>query len=43
VAGARKGVFTAYVLGQEKPTLAVGLVPQGAGNIHLGDEVVLED
>jgi hypothetical protein len=32
-----------HAFGQEKPTLAVGLVPEGAGNIHLGDEVVLED
>ena len=30
------------VFGQEKPTLAVGLAPAGAGNIRLGDQVVLE-
>jgi hypothetical protein len=29
-------------LAQEKPTLAVGLMPEGAGNIRLGDKVVLE-
>jgi uncharacterized protein YcbX len=32
-----------HALGQEKPTLAVGLVPEGAGDIHVGDEVLLED
>jgi hypothetical protein len=31
-----------HAFGQEKPTLAVALVPEGAGNIRLGDEVVLE-
>lgn len=31
-----------HAFGQEKPTLAVGLVPEGVGHIRLGDEVVLE-
>ena len=31
-----------HAFGQEKPTLAVALVPEGVGNIRLGDEVVLE-
>jgi uncharacterized protein YcbX len=31
-----------HAFGQEKPTLAVGLVPEGAGNIAIGDEVLLE-
>lgn len=31
-----------HAFGQKKPTLAVGLMPEGAGNIRLGDEVVLE-
>lgn len=31
-----------HAFGQENPTLAVGLVPGGAGTIRLGDEVVLE-
>jgi uncharacterized protein YcbX len=31
-----------HAFGQEKPTLAVGLVPEGVGNIAIGDEVLLE-
>jgi hypothetical protein len=31
-----------HAFGQEKPTLAVGLVPEGVGYIRLGDVVVLE-
>jgi uncharacterized protein YcbX len=31
-----------HAFGQEKPTLAVGLVPDGEGTIRLGDRVVLE-
>jgi MOSC domain-containing protein len=31
-----------HAFGQKKPTLAVGLVPEGAGNIGIGDEVLLE-
>jgi hypothetical protein len=32
-----------HAFDQENPTLAVGLVPEGAGSIRLGDRVVLED
>jgi uncharacterized protein len=31
-----------HAFGQAKPTLAVGLMPEGAGNIRLGDEVALQ-
>ena len=30
-------------LGQDEPTIAVALVPLGEGEIHVGDELVLED
>src|SRR5262245_42524928 len=32
-----------HAFGQKNPTLAVGLVPEGAGNIGIGDEVVLDE
>jgi uncharacterized protein len=31
-----------HAFGQAKPTLAVGLMPEGAGNIRLSDEVALQ-